>query len=85
MIIPCVAEVVPKPRNPDARGTEFAANAAAKDIAYAVYEIKTNRGIKYQPHPAFARDANGDLGYSNLSEDDLADKNLLADFRAGAR
>jgi ABC-type transport system substrate-binding protein len=80
-LIPCVAEEVPQPRYFDARGRQLPADAAARDIAYTVYEIKIRRGVKYQPHPAFARNANGEFSYHNLSERDLADKNVLADFR----
>jgi len=80
-LIPCVAEQVPQPRYYDVRGRQLPATAAAKDIAYAVYEIKIKRGVKYQPHPAFARNAGGELIYQDLSERELADKNVLADFR----
>ena len=80
-LIPCVAEEVPQPRYFDARGRQLRADAAARDIAYTVYEIKIRRGVKYQPHPAFARNADGEFSYHNLSERDLADKNVLTDFR----
>jgi oligopeptide transport system substrate-binding protein len=80
-LIPCVAEAVPQPRYYDARGKQLPDNAAAKNIAFTVYEIRIKRGIKYQPHPAFARNAAGELVYRNLGEDDLAGKNVLADFR----
>src|SRR3990172_13245352 len=79
-LIPGVAEEVPQPRYFDARGRPLPADAAIKDTAYTVYEIKIKRGVRYQPHPAFARKANGDFTYHNLSERDLADKNVLADF-----
>ena len=80
-LIPCVAEEVPQPRYFDARGRQLRADAAARDIAYTVYEIKIRRGVKYQPHPAFARNADGEFSYHNLIERDLADKNVLTDFR----
>ncbi len=80
-LIPCVAEQVPLPRYFDARGRQLSSGAAANDTAYTVYEIKIKRGVKYQPHPAFARNANGEFVYHNVSERDLADKNVLADFR----
>ncbi len=79
-LIPCVAEEIPKPRFLDAGGRELPAGAAIKDIASTVYEIKIKRGIRYQPHPAFAKNAAGALIYQNLGVADLADKNVLADF-----
>lgn len=80
-LIPCVAEEVPQPRYYDARGTRLPATAAAKDIVSTVYEIRIKRGIRYQPHPAFARNAGGELVYQSMSEGDLAGRNVLADFR----
>ncbi len=80
-LIPCVAEGVPRPRYLDANGRELPAGAPIKDIASTVYEIKIKRGIRYQPHPAFARNAADELVYQNLGEADLVDKNVLADFR----
>src|SRR3990172_8329941 len=80
-LIPGVAEEVPQPRYFDARGTQLPADAAVKDTAYTVYEIKIKRGVKYQPHPAFARNADGEFSYHDLSARDLAGKNVLADFR----
>ena len=80
-LVPCVAEEVPQPRFFDARGRPLAPTAAVKEIASTVYEIKIKRGIKYQPHPAFARDAGGGPVYADLSAGDLAGRNVLADFR----
>ena len=79
-LTPCVAEAVPQPRYFDARGRQLPATAPAQEIAATVYEIKIKPGIKYQPHPAFARGPGGQLVYANLSAGDLAGKNVLADF-----
>ena len=79
-LIPSVAQDVPAPRYLDARGHELAPQAPAKDIAYTVYEVRLNHGVRYQPHPAFARRPDGAPVYQNLSAQDLADKNVLADF-----
>ena len=80
-LIPCVAEAVPQPRYLDAQGRELPASAPRKDIASTVYEIKIKRGIRYQPHPAFARNAAGELVYQNLDAAALKGKDVLADFR----
>src|SRR3954471_10111312 len=79
-LVSCVAEEMPKPRYLDASGRELPASAPAKDIASTVYEIKIKRGIKYQPHPAFARNVAGEPVYQNLGDAELAGKNVLADF-----
>ena len=80
-LIPCSAEEIPQPRHLDAQGRPLPGNARPAAIAYTVYEIKIKRGVKYQPHPAFARNAAGEAVYHKLTEPDLADKNVLADFR----
>jgi oligopeptide transport system substrate-binding protein len=79
-LISCAAERVPQPQYFDARGGQLPVGAAAGNIAYTVYEIRIKPGIRYQPHPAFARNASGEFVYQNLSERDLAEKNVLADF-----
>jgi ABC-type transport system substrate-binding protein len=56
------------------------------DVAYSVYTIPIKRGIDYQPHPAFARDENGDFLYHNLSQSALDDIDTLSDFaKTGTR
>ena len=79
-LIPCAATRVPQPHYLDARGRPLKGAATTGDVAYTVYDIEIRRGIRYQPHPAFARDAAGELVYRNLGADELADKNVLADF-----
>jgi len=80
-LISCAADEVPRPYYLDAHGKRLAHDAAAANVAYTVYEIKIRRGVKYQPHPAFARTAGGEYSYHPLGERDIAGKNVLADFR----
>ena len=62
-LIPLTAESVPKPRFLDAAGNTLPDDAPADQIASSVYEVKIRPGIRYQPHPAFARDGTGNLRY----------------------
>jgi len=80
-LIPCAATRVPQPQYFDARGRPLKDTAAAKNVAYTVYEIEIKHGIRYQPHPAFARNAAGEPVYRSLGADELAGKDVLADFR----
>lgn len=80
-LIPGVAEAIPEPYFLDAKGRRLPAGAAAREIAATVYEIRIKRGVQYQPHPAFARDAAGNYRYHALSAGDLAGRDVLADFR----
>ncbi len=81
-LIPSAAERVPVPRYYDARNRLLPENAPARDIAYTVYEIPIKRGVRYQPHPAFARDAGGQFRYHHLSAEELAKVHVLKDFEA---
>lgn len=58
-LVTATAEAMPVPRFYDASGRELPADAAAADIAESVYEIRIKPGIRYQPHPALARDDAG--------------------------
>jgi len=79
-LMPLTASEVPQPFYLDADGGRLADDASLDDIAISVYEIRIQPGIRYQPHPAFARDANGDFRYLALTEQDLEDVYALDDF-----
>jgi ABC-type transport system substrate-binding protein len=79
-LIPLSAEKVPEPQYFDKNGRRLPGDASQREIAHTVYEIHIKRGIKYQPHPAFARDREGKLLYHGSSGDVLADKFKLSDF-----
>jgi ABC-type transport system substrate-binding protein len=79
-LIPLTAEAVPKPRYLDAKGKPLADNAPQAAIAESVYEIRIKPGIRYQPHPAFSRDAAGRYRYHALDANATADKNQISDF-----
>lgn len=79
-LIPLTAEAVPKPRYFDAAGQPLADDAPAIAIAESVYEIRIRPGIRYQPHPAFARDATGRFLYHALDVAALKDKTQISDF-----
>lgn len=79
-LIPLTAVAVPEPRYFDASGQALAADAPAAQIARSVYEIRLRPGIRYQPHPAFARDAAGRYRYHAMTAADVAGKRQVADF-----
>jgi oligopeptide transport system substrate-binding protein len=78
-LVPLAATSVPTPRYLDAQRRPLPDNAAAADIAYSVYEITIKPGIRYQPHPAFARDGE-QFRYHDLDADTLETIYTLADF-----
>ncbi len=71
---------VPEPYYLDAGGRRLEAGAPDDAIAFSVYDIEIRPGIRYQPHPAFARDGQGRFVYHALDEDDLEDIDTLSDF-----
>ncbi|MFZ3043035.1 MAG: ABC transporter substrate-binding protein [Thiobacillus sp.] len=79
-LIPLTAEAVPTPRYFDAAGQALPDDAPAASIAESVYEISIRPGIRYQPHPAFARDAAGRLRYHALDAAAAAGIRRIGDF-----
>jgi oligopeptide transport system substrate-binding protein len=77
---PLTAVKIPSPYYLDQAGRRLTDDTPAAEIAYSVYDIEIEPGIRYQPHPAFARDAEGRYLYHDLSGADLERINALADF-----
>lgn len=80
-LIPLTAVEVPKPMYFDKDGKNLPSNAPDDLVAKAVYEIKIQLGIKYQEHPAFAKDSQGNYLYHNLSDEDMEFIFELKDFK----
>jgi oligopeptide transport system substrate-binding protein len=64
----------------DAQGKPLPANAKPEQIAFTEYRIDIKPGIRFQPHPAFSRDAQGQFVYHQLSAQQLATIETLSDF-----
>ncbi|MCO6414152.1 MAG: ABC transporter substrate-binding protein [Thiogranum sp.] len=79
---PLVATGMPEPWYLDAGGRRLPDTAPEEGIAFSIYDIEIEPGIMYQPHPAFARNTDGELIYHSLQETDLADISALGDFAA---
>jgi oligopeptide transport system substrate-binding protein len=79
-VIPSTAVEVPKPRYLDADGRSLPDDVEPSRIAFSDYLVQLKPGIRYQPHPAFARQADGSHSYHALGLADLADKRNLGDF-----
>lgn len=79
-LIPLSAAAIPKPYYEDQNGQRLADDAPTEQRAFSVYEIRIQPGIRYQPHPAFAKSADGSPLYLNLSKEAIAQANTLSDF-----
>ncbi len=83
-LIPATVEEVPVPRFYDAAGHELPHDAPVDSIAESVYELRLKPGIRFQPHPAFARDDHGRPEMPSASR--IAASQTIADFPgAGTR
>jgi len=80
-LTPLAATEIPVPVYLDSGGNTLPADADSNDIAFSVYEIKIRPGVRYQPHPAFARDEQDKPVYLDMTADDLALIHSLADFQ----
>jgi oligopeptide transport system substrate-binding protein len=74
------AAQMPEVRYLDAQGNVLNEPVDLAQVAFSEYLIQIKPGIRYQPHPAFARKANGDYMYWPLQAKDLTDRFILADF-----
>jgi oligopeptide transport system substrate-binding protein len=79
-LVPLAASAMPTVHYLDKQHRPLPDNAPAGRIAYSVYEIRIKPGMRYQPHPAFARDAQGKPEYGHLTAHDLRDIHALGDF-----
>ncbi len=78
-LVPLAAAEMPRARFYAADGRELD-GTDGEAVAYSVYDIRIRPGIRYQPHPAFARDASGNYLYHQLGAERLKKIYSLADF-----
>ena len=79
-LVPRAAAAIAQPRYYDAQGRELPADAPGEAIAESVYDISIRPGIRFQPHPAFARKPDGGYAYWPLAPGALRDKYAIPDF-----
>ena len=79
-LVPLAAAQMPTVRYLDKHHQPLPDTAPAEKIAFSVYEIHIKPNLRYQPHPAFARDAQGKPEYDHLTPHDLRDIHALSDF-----
>jgi ABC-type transport system substrate-binding protein len=81
-LIPFAATEVPRAQHFDAQGRRLPDTADANDVAYSDYVIHIRPGILYQPHPAFAQDAQGRYLYHALKRGELSGIHAIGHFKA---
>lgn len=85
-LIPLTAAEMPEPIYLNAKGERLKETDSADQVAFSIYEIKIRPGIRYQPHPAFAQDAQGRYLYHTLGPEEIDRIFALGDFaQTGSR
>ena len=79
-LIPLTAAKMPELSLFDKDGNELPSDADPNSVDHSIYTVKIQRGIKFQPHPAFARDESGAYLYHKLDESQLEQIYDLNDF-----
>ncbi|MDE2453141.1 MAG: ABC transporter substrate-binding protein [Burkholderiales bacterium] len=79
-LVPKSAAAVVEPRYIGKNGQVLPADAPADAVAESVYDVPIRPGIFFQPHPAFARDAQGRYYYHHMKPGDLGSRRTPLDF-----
>lgn len=79
-LIPKAAASVVLPAYFDKQGKRLPDDVPGESVAYSLYDIPIKRGVMFQPHPAFARDAKGAYLYWPLQAGALEGKFSIPDF-----
>lgn len=79
VLVPLTAAAMPKVRYYDKEGHSLPNDAPDAQVAFSVYEIAIKPRIFYQPHPAFAKNQNGQYYY--LNQNKLFHHKQLSDFK----
>ena len=76
-LVPLTATAMPEPVYLNAKGQPV---ADGEGVAFSLYEIRIRSGIRYQPHPAFARDDSGRPRYDPVDPGLLRRVRTMDDF-----
>ena len=80
-LVPKSAAAVVKPTYLDKDGNKLPDDAPAELVAESVYDVPIKPGIKFQPHPAFAKDAQGKYLYHDMKPGELGERRSVMDFK----
>jgi len=79
-LFPLTATSLPTVEFLDEAGTRLSAEASQGDVAYSVYTITIKPNIRFQPHPAFVKNEQGEFLYHQLNQQQLDNISTLSDF-----
>ncbi|MFN5047382.1 ABC transporter substrate-binding protein [Roseateles sp.] len=79
-LVPKTAAEVVQPKYLDKDGRPLPDDVPGEQVAVSVYDVPIKPGILYAPHPAFARNAQGEYLYHQMRAGELGDKRSPWDF-----
>ncbi|MEO8153062.1 MAG: ABC transporter substrate-binding protein [Rhizobacter sp.] len=79
-LIPKAAVAVVQPYYLDSAGKRLPDDVPGDQIAESVYDIPIKQGVKYAPHPAFAKDEQGNYLYHQLTRKQLGARRSPFEF-----
>jgi hypothetical protein len=79
-LVPKSAAEVVKPAYYDKNGQRLADDAPGDQVAESVYEVPIRKGVLFQPHPAFAQDAQGNHLYHHMKPGELGERRTPMEF-----
>ena len=80
-LVPLTLKALPTVTYYNKQGDKLPKDTAPNKVAYSVYDLYLKPGIMYQPHPAFAKDAENNYRYHHLSKAQLNTIHTLKDFK----
>ncbi len=81
-LTPLTASKMPEINYLNKQGEKLGEGAKDSDIVYTDYVIDIQPNIQYQPHPALAKNAQGDYLYHQLTREQVQSLNTLNDFKS---
>jgi ABC-type transport system substrate-binding protein len=84
-LVPKSAEKVVAPMYFDKAGQRLPDDAPGELVAESVYEVPIKKGIMFQPHPAFAKDEQGQYRYHHMKPGEIGDRRSPMEFEQGTR
>ena len=81
-LVPLSAQALPEVTYRDKQGAVLPEDGDIQSIAYSDYTIRIRSDVRYQPHPAFAKNAKGQFLYHRLDAAELRSINGIADFES---
>lgn len=79
-LVPKSAEKVVLPKYLDKDGKPLPDDAPGELVAESVYDVPIRKGILFQPHPAFAKDAQGNYLYHHMKPGEVGERRSIPDF-----